>query len=301
MSRLSANLLLPLNLPIAVRAKCCCYLLATAPLKTRRNQRNALKLWAQSDDSSQSTVPQQQVNLSVLRFTFGIPWLDESQLPRWIGYGFGSLILLNHFIGSNSPVTSAQLVSEALGLSLAAFSVTLPFVGKFLKGATTEELTTLPEHAQQIFVMSQNISDNLKEDLAWTSYVLLRNTKSLSVLIYLQDVLCVRGYWKLPEDLLKHEISNWFTGQITKFGLFDVRDTLYFPQSTGSMMEEAIPYGTGSILIQPVLGKGNENIAGFVLLASSISYAYGDKDRLWIQAIANKFRGERRNTDSELP
>ena len=66
------------------------------------------------------------------------------------------------------------------------------------------------------------------------------------------------------------------------------------------MLEGAIPDGTGSILIQPVPGKGKENIAGFVLLASSISYAYGDKDRLWIQAIANKFRGETRNTDSEL-
>jgi len=66
------------------------------------------------------------------------------------------------------------------------------------------------------------------------------------------------------------------------------------------MLEEAIPDGTGSILIQPVEGKGKENIAGFVLLASSISYAYGDRDRLWIQAIANKFRCQRRKTDSEL-
>jgi len=52
-----------------------------------------------------------------------------------------------------------------------------------VQGATTEELTTLPERAQQIFVMSQNISDTLKEDLAWASYVLLRNTKSVSVVI----------------------------------------------------------------------------------------------------------------------
>lgn len=44
----------------------------------------------------------------------GIPGLDESYLPRWIGYGFGSLLLLNHFVGSNSaaPITSAQLVSN---------------------------------------------------------------------------------------------------------------------------------------------------------------------------------------------
>lgn len=44
----------------------------------------------------------------------GIPGLDESYLPRWIGYGFGSLLLLNHFVGSNSAAltTPAQLVSK---------------------------------------------------------------------------------------------------------------------------------------------------------------------------------------------
>lgn len=41
----------------------------------------------------------------------GIPGLDESYLPRWIGYGFASLLLLNHFLGSDSAtVTPAQLV-----------------------------------------------------------------------------------------------------------------------------------------------------------------------------------------------
>lgn len=44
----------------------------------------------------------------------GIPGLDESFLPRWIGYGFGSLLLLNHFLGSNSATTLAQLVRRAI-------------------------------------------------------------------------------------------------------------------------------------------------------------------------------------------
>ena len=42
----------------------------------------------------------------------GIPGLDESYLPRWIGYGFGSLLILNHFVGSDSSATTLpQLVS----------------------------------------------------------------------------------------------------------------------------------------------------------------------------------------------
>lgn len=40
----------------------------------------------------------------------GIPGLDESYLPRWIGYGFGSLLLLNHFSASG-PISESQLVN----------------------------------------------------------------------------------------------------------------------------------------------------------------------------------------------
>ncbi|XP_021730143.1 protein COFACTOR ASSEMBLY OF COMPLEX C SUBUNIT B CCB2, chloroplastic-like [Chenopodium quinoa] len=292
MSILIGNQLVPLNLAFPFRANSYHRLHGVV---TRRNSRKSLKLSAKLDDSSTSTNSEQQINLSVLRFTFGISWLDESYLPRWIGYGFGSLLVLNHFVGSSSPVTSAQLISEALGLSLAAFSASLPYVGRFLKGATPEKLTALPECAQQIFVMSPNVSNTLKEDLAWTTYILLRNTKSVSVLLSLQDVICVRGYWNLPENLSKDGIVNWFVEKIKKYGLSDVKETLYFPQSTGSVLEEAIPEETGSILIQPLRsaktqGIGEENDMEFVLLASSISYAYDEKDMMWTKAIARKFK-----------
>lgn len=64
----------------------------------------------------------------------------------------------------------------------------------------------------------------------------------------------------------------------------------------GSVLKEAIPEETGSILVQPLCsseaqGKGNENDVGFVLVASGVSYAYDEKDKLWIKAIANKFKG----------
>lgn len=59
-----------------------------------------------------------------------------------------------------------------------------------------------------------------------------------------------------------------------------------------------LPKGTCSLLVEPVLqattrgGNEIEKTGGFILLASSIAYAYSDKDRAWIRAIANKFRGK---------
>ncbi|XP_058104774.1 protein COFACTOR ASSEMBLY OF COMPLEX C SUBUNIT B CCB2, chloroplastic isoform X2 [Magnolia sinica] len=239
------------------------------------------------DSSSQEESEQQekQLNLSVLRFTLGIPGFDESYLPRWIGYAFGSFILLNHFIGSDS-VTPAQLRSEALGLCLAAFSISLPFLGRFLKGANPVDRSTLPEGNRQIFVMPENLSDTEKEDLAWVSYVLLRNTNTMSVLISVQDALCARGYWNVREDATKSDMLDWFKGQIQQIGFSDLKDTLYFPQGSDSQAWEILPNGALSLLVQPVLGApnlsaGDTKNGGFVLLVSNGSYAYSDRDKAW--------------------
>ncbi|KAL7146385.1 hypothetical protein ABFS83_06G037300 [Erythranthe nasuta] len=249
---------------------------------------------------SQDTNPQQQLNLSVLRFTLGIPGLDESYLPRYIGYGFGALLVLNHFVGSDSStITPAQLRTEALGLSLAAFSAIVPYLGKFLKGAAPTDQKSIPEGSEQIFAMSQDIATDAKEDLAWGTYVLLRNTNSISVLVSVGDVICVRGYWNTPKALSKEDIPDWFTKQSQTVGFSSLKDTMYFQQAAaGSELKEMLPKGTKSLLVQPIRrdpkvnsSRTDEKNEGFVLLASSIDYAYTDKDKAWIAAIANKFRG----------
>ncbi|KAH6769325.1 chaperone [Perilla frutescens var. frutescens] len=240
---------------------------------------------------------EQQLNLSVLRFTLGIPGLDESYLPRYIGYAFGALLALNHFLGSDSSITPAQLRTEALGLSLASFSAVVPYLGKFLKGATPTAQKSIPEGAEQIFAMSQDISAHLKEDLAWGTYVLLRNTNSISVLISVEDALCVRGYWNTPKDLSKESIPDWFQNQTQKIGFSKLKDAMYLQQSADSELKEMVPVGTRSLLVQPILEAHQlrsgqiEKRKGFILLASRVDYAYTDKDKAWIAAIANKFGG----------
>ncbi|XP_066387619.1 protein COFACTOR ASSEMBLY OF COMPLEX C SUBUNIT B CCB2, chloroplastic-like isoform X3 [Miscanthus floridulus] len=173
---------------------------------------------------------QQQVNLSVLRFTLGIPGLDESYLPRCIGLGFGALVVLNHLLSPS--LTPAQLRSEALGLCLAAFSATLPFLGRFLEGADAASRVPLPEGSSQVFVMSENLSAVQKEDMAWASYVLLRNTNTTSVVIAIGDLFCVRGYWNPPANTSKYAMIEWFKSQMQQVGLVDLKDALYFPNSS---------------------------------------------------------------------
>ncbi|KAG2333004.1 hypothetical protein Bca52824_004184 [Brassica carinata] len=249
------------------------------------------RIFARTENDSPRS-DQQQLNLSVLRFTFGIPGLDESYLPRWIGYGFGSLILLNH-LSASSPINEPQLRSEALGLSLAAFSIALPYFGKFLKGSEAEQ-RTLPEEGEQVFVISSSIGDSLKEDLAWGTYVLLRNTSTVAVMISIQGELCVRGYWNCPGQMSKDQLHDWFKRKVDEIGLADVKETLYFPQYAGSALSwDILPDGTRSVFVQPLLQNidESEKMDGFLLVASTAGYAYSDKDRAWIGAMADKFRG----------
>ncbi|GKD59883.1 protein cofactor assembly of complex C subunit B CCB2, chloroplastic [Tanacetum coccineum] len=166
-----------------------------------------------------------------------------------------------------------------------------------MQGASPVLQASIPEGAEQIFAMSADISNTIKEDLAWGSYTLLRNTNSISVLISVDDVLCVRGYWNTPKnmDLSKDKAVEWFKEQMQRIGLFDLTNTLYFPQRSDSEIWKMLPEGTRSLLVLPVCKTVNEDgtpkdkITGYVLLASSISYAYSSKDRAWIAVIARKF------------
>ncbi|EER94628.1 hypothetical protein BDA96_01G344900 [Sorghum bicolor] len=262
---------------------------APAAKPRRRTLSSSSLVRASNSDPSQQ---QQQVNLSVLRFTLGIPGLDESYLPRWIGLGFGALVVLNHLI-SPSP-TPAQLRSEALGLCLAAFSATLPFLGRFLEGADAASRVPLPEGSSQVFVMSENLSAVQKEDMAWASYVLLRNTNTTSVVIAIGDLFCIRGYWNPPANTSKYAMIEWFKSQMQQLGLVDLKDALYFPNSSDSQLVKILPDGILSVLAQPILSLDPANnetkTEGVILLASNANYAYSEKDRAWIRTVANKFQ-----------
>lgn len=50
-----------------------------------------------------------------------------------------------------------------------------------MQGAAPVDQTTLSEGIKQIFAMSENISDIQKENLAWATYILLRNTNTIAV------------------------------------------------------------------------------------------------------------------------
>lgn len=59
------------------------------------------------------------------------------------------------------------------------------------------------------------------------------------------------------------------------------------------MSWDILPDGTRSVFVQPLVHNidESEKMDGFLLVASTAGYAYSDKDRAWIGAMADKFRG----------
>ncbi|KAF1899015.1 hypothetical protein Lal_00019136 [Lupinus albus] len=63
-----------------------------------------------------------------------------------------------------------------------------------------------------------------------------------------------------------------------------------------SEFQDLVPKGTHSLLVQPMLQISTQSTtdlqkpAGFILLASTVRYAFSIKDRAWIAAVADKLR-----------
>ncbi|KAE8705306.1 putative dihydrodipicolinate reductase 3 [Hibiscus syriacus] len=172
----------------------------------------------------------------------------------------------------------------AAGISLAAFFITLPYLDKFLKGATPMDQTTLPEggFGMGYICFIAKYPHHLRA----------------------QGALCIRGYWNLPDGVSKDNVLDWVKSNIEETGLSELTDTLYFPQSADAEFRNILPQGTRSVLVQPIFDPNSRtndmgNIEGFVLLASSMRYAYSEKDRTWIRAVSNKLRSKKLRTENE--
>ncbi|BBN17886.1 hypothetical protein MPTK1_7g17720 [Marchantia polymorpha subsp. ruderalis] len=235
------------------------------------------------------------LDISVFRFTLGIPGLDDSDLPRVLGILFGGLLVLNHAF-SLSSMTAAQLRSEAVGLFLAALSISLPAINRQLNGGGGRSSSAGKPNEKQLFALADGLSDSRRQELAWASYTLLRNTDSTACLIWHSGrVVCVRGFWEIPDvDDLKSKSSAlaWLDSKLLSNRFAELQEPLYKPNNADVRGLEIIPRGSACLLLQPFPNSTNTEWKGagqgFLLVTSKTPQAYRRKDRLWIEAIAKK-------------
>ncbi|EFJ33894.1 hypothetical protein SELMODRAFT_406170 [Selaginella moellendorffii] len=191
----------------------------------------------------------------------GIPGFDDSKLPRILGFTFGGLIVVNHIFSQLVPPAQLDGQSSRAG--------------------------SLPSDLSQVFVMAEWLTDAQKQELAWVSYALIRNTKTIAVIAFHGDeIVLARGCWNLPRvDNGDPETPLKILQALLRSFLQELKSkrTIYVPSGAGDSGLSFIPKGLNSLLAQSFPSRD-----GGLLLVSDVPRAYNVKDRTWIQCLAEK-------------
>ncbi|CAI7840521.1 unnamed protein product [Closterium sp. NIES-53] len=129
------------------------------------------------------------LDFAVFRFTLGIPWLDDRDIPRVVGTLLGVALLTNHML-TPQPQLPAQTVSECVGVLLIVVSLLLPLIDRKLQVSSGARLTTPSSSTSSasspslkpLFLLSDSLPPSHQPDMAWATYAALRNTSATALL-----------------------------------------------------------------------------------------------------------------------
>ena len=228
-------------------------------------------------------------DFAIFQFTLGIPGVDDDDVPRIAGLLCAFLVFFNN-VASVNP-TYAQTSTEQLAIILAVACITAPLLGRRLSDTTPYSMHGGESVNDEVFALSQTISDVTKADMAWATYALLTQTNAKGVLLFENnelDLLCARGQVHIATGTAETSLVMYLlTESIRNSDLAGTPPRLYLTDRRAIDMAGAnnwgfLPQGTESVFMQ--LGNGNVR----VLLFSDQPRAFSKKQRNRVAAVANK-------------
>ncbi|GAB4817808.1 hypothetical protein N2152v2_004854 [Parachlorella kessleri] len=144
------------------------------------------------------------LDVAVFRFTLGIPGFDDALIPRVVGAVGAALLVANHVFAGSQP-SGAQVRAEVLGALLAAVGLVTPTLEQLMKeaqpGRGRRTAADTVEGATRVFALRSSLPEAAKQDAAWASFALLRNSNICGVVALWEGeaVLC-RGLVGLPQN-----------------------------------------------------------------------------------------------------
>ena len=245
------------------------------------------------------------MELAVFRFTLGIPGFDDALIPRVAGIVVASLLLINH-IASEQPVSLSQSITEVLGMLLTGIGVAAPTVQRRLEDVTPGRGRRAPqelvEGGRNVFAIADTLPDSLKEEIAWASFTILKNSNVCGICLFLERrmILC-RGILGTEiaageaTDVLKNASKDFED----TFG-FDEKDkTLAYAETVAQMRtmkmfdSRIIPRGACGVAIIPISplpghAKTDASSIGSMLLVCDRERSMSQKELQWCKATASK-------------
>jgi Cofactor assembly of complex C subunit B, CCB2/CCB4 len=204
-------------------------------------------------------------------------------LPFGVGGIAGSFLLVNRLV--TEGLTPAQSRSDVVGVILCAVMILIGLLWQRVQPKTPDAVILVGKEGLEI---SPDLPEVVKIELAWASHLLLTNTATRSLSLYVSgQTILRRGILAddgkvVPGPIVQRVIQ-------TQKPVYLVNVKIY----PGKIEFNYLPANVQGIICQPV-GKD-----GVLILAANAPRSYTQQDEAWIAGIAEKL-AYTLNSDLEL-
>jgi len=194
------------------------------------------------------------------------------QLPIGVGMLAGSLLLVNRLW--TPDLTNSQARSDALGVIISAVLILIGLLWQQIQPRSPDVVVL---NGQEVFDLAADLPDPLRLELAWASHILLTNTVTRSLVVFVNGrVLLRRGIvgansTVAPGAILQRVLQ-------TQKPVYLVNLQIY----PGKVEFDYLPDNTQGVICQPI------GTQGVLVLGANAPRSYTRQDEIWIAGLANK-------------
>jgi Cofactor assembly of complex C subunit B, CCB2/CCB4 len=193
-------------------------------------------------------------------------------LPFGVGGIAGTLLLVNRLVSEG--LTPAQSRSDVVGVVLCAVMVLIGLLWQRVQPKTPDVVVLVGKEGLEMF---EDLPVAVQTELAWASHVLLTNTATRSISLYIDgQTILRRGILAEQGQVVPGPILERVLKTQKPIYLVDVK---VYP---GKIEFNYLPENVQGIVCQPVGSKG------VLILAANAPRSYTRQDEAWIAGIADK-------------
>jgi Cofactor assembly of complex C subunit B, CCB2/CCB4 len=193
-------------------------------------------------------------------------------LPFGVGGVAGTFLLVNRLISDG--LTPAQSRSDVVGVILCAVMILIGLLWQRIQPKTPDTVVLLGKEGLEI---SGDLTAAVQAELAWASHLLLTNTATRSLCLYMDgQTILRRGILVEQGQVVPGPILERVLKTQKPIYLVDLK---VYP---GKIEFNYLPENAQGIICQPVGAKG------VLVLAANAPRSYTRQDEAWIAGIADK-------------
>lgn len=194
------------------------------------------------------------------------------QLPLVVGALAGVLLLINRLL--TPEITDSQARADALGVILSALLILTGLLWQQVAPRSPDAVELIGEEG---FELSPDLPQEVKNELAWASHLLLTNTATRSlVVVYQGEVLLRRGILGANKEVKPGAILQRVLDKHKPIYLVGLQT---YP---GKIEFDYLPENTQGVILQPIGDRGA------LILGANAPRSYTLQDQNWVSGIADK-------------